>query len=754
MKSNLCKHSDAASRDTFRRRVRVATCLAAIAGVADAETSPDAEANAGGETLEEVIVMGRDQARTSAAVKRDFIETQVVGVAPLAVLKDIPGVNVQTSDPFALYEHNNRLRIRGFELSQIGQTIDGVPFVNAAEGGHVSRFVVSENLASIQVSPGSGDVTQPALSALGGAIRYNSRDPNDQLGGSVSGTVGRYDMSRVFASVDTGLLGNSGIKGMLSGVRAQVGQFENVRYPNRADHFETKWMKEFGDRGSLAYAFRWDFGDDHDTQNIGLDFEPNRAASGQLNSSITGVADADGFWIGFWRNDRNSKLHSLHGKFELTENLHLSVTPYYAKNFSRIFYGVPAATALNSYNAALTGTPGRTDVTPPNGASAQRDAQRRLERSGMTTALEWDLSAHKVQVGGWYEEGTYEYYQPLNNTDPIDGSIIAYPVIRIDADYAVDTDVLTLYAKDTILLFQERMRLEIGAKGMRIVRALDGYANPQDFNISLVRNAEQTHSDWFQPQAGFSLDITESTQVFINYAENFSAIPQAALASLVYNPNLRPETSRNVDVGFRMQRTNWSGYFSFFGVEYEDRILALSAPTRGIIGSTYLNVNNVETTGAEISTEWRPMPGLRFSSNVSYIDAKYKGDYYSFDSAGNQTILVPVDGNVLPDQPEMVATLSGTWEGDNITTSLDAQYMSTRQADTRNTITVPSYSVLNGSIGYRGDPGTRFENTRFQVSGYNLLDEKYVSSISPSVSSASLKRGYPRSFYFSVSYDF
>lgn len=739
-------------RDKSLRDIGIAACFAMTFGPSHAETSADPDSR--GQTLEEVVVMGRDEARTSTEVKREYFETQVVGVAPLAVLKDIPGVNVQTSDPFALYEGNNRLRIRGFDISQIGQTIDGIPFVNGHEGGHISRFVLSENIAGIQVSPGSGDVTQPAQSALGGAIRYISRDPTDELGGTASGTIGRYDMSRVFGRVDTGLLGNTGVKGTFSAMRAQVGQFENVRYPNRVDHFETKLMKELGAGSSIAYAFRWDYAEDHDTQNVGLDFQPNRAASGQLNSLITGIADQDGFWVGFWRNDHNSKLHSLHANFELTENLHLNVTPYYGSTFARIFYGVPAATALSSYNAALNGTPGRTDVSLPNGAPAQRDAQRTVDRSGLTVGLEWEAGAHTLAVGGWYEDGTYEYYQPLNNSSPIDGSIITYPVIRIDADYAVATDIVTVYLKDTILLFQERMRLEVGAKGMRIVRGLDGYANPQDFNISLLRDVETTHTDWFQPQAGFSFDLTDTTQFFVNYAENFSAIPQAALASLVYNENLKPETSKNVDVGIRMQHSTWSGYFSFFGVQYDDRILSLSAPTRGIIGSTYLNVNSVETSGAEISSEWRPLPGIKFSTNLSYIESTYKGDYFAFDSAGNQTVLVPVDGNVLPDQPELVATVAGSWTGDNVTMGLDAMYMDSRMADTRNTFQVPDYYVLNGSVSYKGDPGTRFENTRFQLAGYNLLDEKYISSISPSVSSATLKRGYPRSFYLSVTYDF
>src|SRR5262249_6069573 len=118
-------------RDASVRDIGLVACAAMTASMAHADTSPDADSD--GRTLEEVIEMGRDGARPSTEVKREYFETQVVGVAPLAVLKDIPGVNVQTSDPFALYEGNNRLRIRGFDISQIGQTIDGIPFVNGHE---------------------------------------------------------------------------------------------------------------------------------------------------------------------------------------------------------------------------------------------------------------------------------------------------------------------------------------------------------------------------------------------------------------------------------------------------------------------------------------------------------------------------------------------------------------------------------------------------------------------------------------------
>jgi iron complex outermembrane receptor protein len=740
---------------TIRNAVRTALGCAVLLAAArvGAQEVPAAEPEA--DDLQEISIIGTGEARASAAISFESIATEVEGISPLAVLKELPGVNVQTSDPFGLYELNNRLRIRGFDITQIGLSLDGMPFMgNKDEGSVITRLVLSENLQSVQVSPGSGDVTQPAMSALGGAIRYISSDPMPQAGGKVSATVGRYDLSRQFIRLDTGELGNTGIRGYLSGARSQVGQFENVRYPNRADRFEMKFLKDIG-MHTVGYAFRWAYGEDHDTQNILPTFEPDFANGGNLNSMITGDPLVDNVWIGYWRNDYNTRVHSLIGKFQLTDSLRLDVTPYWHENMSRIFWGLPPAVGVSGYNSAIEGTPGRTDVSPPNGLPVQRDGRRKLERQGLTAAFNWEIGANTIEFGGWVEKHEYHLFQGLANTNPVNGEIIYDPLIRIETDYVVDTDAISGYIKDTLRLFDDRLTLQAGIKGLRTKRHLTGYANVVDFNLSQIRDEEQTHDDWFQPQAGATFDFTDRIQGFVNYAENFGSIPSAGMASLIYNPNLKPESSQNIDVGFRFQGDTWSGYVAGFKVDYDDRILSLSSVSRGgLAGATYLNVNSVETKGAEIVADWRPIPGWRFHTSVSYIDAQYKDDYYSFDSNGDQTVLVPVAGNKIPDQPEIIATASVNWQGQAFSASLDGQFMDDRYVDTRNTLTVQDYTVLNATVAYDGQEGTPFERMRFQVAAYNLLDKRYISSISPNIASGTRKRGYPRAVYFSVAYNF
>ncbi|NEL42784.1 MAG: Plug domain-containing protein, partial [Xanthomonas perforans] len=79
----------------------------------------------------------------------------------------LPGVNVQTTDPFGLYEFGDSMTIRGFSANQIGVTLDGIPIetFDTREGGPITRYVSSENLLDVTVSAGSGDVTQPSYHA-------------------------------------------------------------------------------------------------------------------------------------------------------------------------------------------------------------------------------------------------------------------------------------------------------------------------------------------------------------------------------------------------------------------------------------------------------------------------------------------------------------------------------------------------------------------------------------------------------------
>lgn len=708
-------------------------------------------------TLDAINVVGTGSTRTTAAITSNYIESQAPGVTPQSLLADMPGVNVQMSDPYGMYELNDRMTVRGFSSTQLGMSIDGVPFYNSlAEGGTIAHYILTENMATAEMSPGSGDVTQPAMSALGGSIRYLSRRPSQEFGGKISETVGKFGFNRAYVGIDTGRLWENGPTAYIAAARNRVYQWENYEVVKgqgtlEADHVEAKIRQDW-DKGSLEFYYSFDDRSNWDTKNVDL-YTMKPVASGELYPN---PVDDPTLWAGYWRNGTRDYLYYLKGEFFIKDNLTLKVTPYHNNHDYWLWYGVGASSAQSAYDQAISAIPGRTDVVAPNGKTAQRLSTRGGKRTGVTSSLTWEAGSNTFEVGAWFEDNDYSYWYPLQNSDPETGEILTDQVISITSDFDVNTKVSQFFLKDTIRLMDDRLTVQAGAKALHVDRDFNGYATIGDFNKQTPRSVSTKYKDWFQPQLGFTWKFNDAVEGFINYAENFSAVTVSALTSVIYNPNIKPEQSRNWDLGIRIQGDDWSGFIAAYKSKYIDRIISLSSYDRLSTsqGSTYLNVNGVDTVGLEVSADWNPLPAWEFTSSLSYSKSTFDGDYYAFDSQGYQNILVPVDGNDLPDQPRFQGNVNAFYNKRHISANVGVQYMGSRYGDAMNTLKVPNYTLVNAGISYKGLEGEKLERVTFRLNVYNAFDKVYISSISSNQSSGTFKRGYPRALYGSVEYKF
>ncbi len=726
----------------------LATTPALPALAQSAEDSQDGQAK----TLDAISVIGVGSTRTTAAISTAEIEAQVPGVSPQQLLSSLPGVNVQSTDPFGLYEFGDSLRIRGFSSTQVGVTLDGIPLETSdtREGGPITRYVSTENLLDASVSAGSGDVTQPSYHALGGAIRYTSSDPmgGDVWRGKVSQTFGSDDFTRSFVRLDTPDWWEGGPAAYFSASRTRGTQWDNNLASMKSDHFETK-IKQYWGQNSLTLAWRYNKRDDHDMQNYTLD----GGYDWQLYKQASGDPNKDASYYGNWTNGRIDSLLSLHGDFFLTDALELKFTAY---NEDKRGYGMGTAQpsgAATQYANALAGDPDRTDVyLYSDTALAKREEIMSGDRKGITGGLTWTTEHNKVEFGGWFEDYDFSQVRPLWNLDPSTGQLwkAVNPIVTY-YDRNFSTKVMQVYLKDTIKLLDDRLTLELGTKGLKVKRNFDGIANLDDFYANTTRHTERTDSDWFQPQVGLSFNLSDSTQLFANYAENFSATPRQALTSGGDTlSSLKPEESKNIDVGIRSEQGIWSGYVALYHIDYENRIVELSDSDPYVVDSTiYQNVGKVTTYGAEISGMLRPAPHWTASTSVTYNRSKFEDNYYNTDG-----VLREVAGNDVPDQPRMMMSVSGAYNGDHFFANLEAKYTGARYGDTLNTQRVESNVVANGSFGYKGERGGFLAGGRLQFSIYNIFNESKVGSIAPNETYGSYYWLSPRSYYASLSYDF
>ena len=200
------------------------------------------------------LAIGRDEATNTVAVTREELLSAPSGISGLKMLETLPGFNVQTDGALGLYEFGNSVTVRAFNLQQIGFVLDGIPMgrSDAFGGSPIFRYVDNENLGSVVASPGAGDVSLPSYASLGPIVSYNTIDPSEDLGGTISYTVGDDNLQRTFLKFETGQIG--GFSAYLSRSKTDSDLWRGPGTIDR-EHFEGKAQFEFDEDTILKATY-------------------------------------------------------------------------------------------------------------------------------------------------------------------------------------------------------------------------------------------------------------------------------------------------------------------------------------------------------------------------------------------------------------------------------------------------------------------------------------------------------------------
>jgi len=160
-------------------------------------------------------------------------------------------------------------------------------------------------------------------------------------------------------------------------------------------------------------------------------------------------------------------------------------------------------------------------------------------------------------------------------------------------------------------------------------------ASQVNFNNAAVLNEKTWHA--FTPKAGISYQATPTIFLFANYAKGFDAggFNNRALnlaTALPYDP----ETVNTYEAGFktdwfdRRLRINATGFYN----DYKNLQTAVSAfsPISNTYVSTRGNAPSAHTQGFEIETSAQPTNNLSLAFNVTYLKTEY--DDYSAPALG------------------------------------------------------------------------------------------------------------------------
>ncbi len=167
----------------YSKKTTLATAIAAISGLSAPVMAEEVSDAVQKEQLETVVVVG--QATNALITTEDLEAYQANDLAD--VFRLTPSINVGGSLGVA-----QKIYVRGLEDNYVNVTVDGAPQTSTLFH-HIGRVAIDPALLQeVEVQAGAGEATSGA-GAIGGAIRFKTKDVNDLLdqnesfGGSVKG---------------------------------------------------------------------------------------------------------------------------------------------------------------------------------------------------------------------------------------------------------------------------------------------------------------------------------------------------------------------------------------------------------------------------------------------------------------------------------------------------------------------------------------------------------------------------------------
>lgn len=721
--------------------VLLLSTVAAIATPVFAQTTaPEAEVSA----ADEIIVFGRGETRQVQELKTADLTILTPGTSPLKAIEKLPSVNFQSADPFGNYEWSTRVTIRGFNQNQLGFNLDGIPLGDMSYGNtnglHISRAITPENIATTRVAQGSGSLGAQSTNNLGGTLEFFSLDPKDGLGADGSLTYGSENTMRAFGRVNFGEANQ--VRGFVSGLYQSadkwkgdgkqggwminakgivpVGTAEIDAYFSRSDRAEQDYQDlSLGMIQRLGY--NWDnFGPKNYALAVRVaDIAANRGDTGTapLNPSAGTVYPApivsadDAYYDA--SGLRKDTVAALGLTAPLADNITFKAKGYLHRNDGQGTWGTP-------YVNSPTGVP-----------MAVRTTEYYMKRVGLFASLNADLGMNDFTAGGWYENNDFNqarrFYAYTSRTEPgRDHRDFMTNPFFTQWEFNFNTKTIQYYVQDKISL--GNMTINIGWKGFQV----DNEATPI---IAGGRAAGKIQSrDWFQPHAGLAYKFNRNLEAFAGYTQATRAFTSATTSGPfsttqagfdAISASLKPEASTTYELGTRYNTSQFNGSLGVYYVDFQNRLLGISTGA-GIVGNPAVlqNVGNVRALGFEAAGDLKLGGGFSVFASYSYNDTTYRDDVVN---AAN-IVLAATKGKTVVDAPKHMLRGELAYDTDTVFGRFGANYMSRRYFSYLNDQSVSGRAVVDATLGYRLDIGSRAP-LEVQLNATNLLNKKYVSTI-------------------------
>jgi iron complex outermembrane receptor protein len=290
----------------------------------------------------------------------------------------------------------------------------------------------------------------------------------------------------------------------------------------------------------------------------------------------------------------------------------------------------------------------------------------------------------------------------------------------------------------------------------------------QKNQINQFQNDVRRFED-FTPKAALNYKLTPYIAIYTSYGLSFDSpagneldnFPTSSSPGKMLNPDLKPQESKNFEIGIKGNLISEADFFSnivfeftFFNSMIENEIV----PFEVFSSVFFRNSAKTKRSGLEAGFDAEIIQGLNLKTAYTYSGFEY--DKYLLESVEQDSIgnlfstFRDFSGNIVPSVPEhnLVTSLSYTKSLMNNFTSfvkVTAVSVSEMYVDDANSDKSASYRLLGFNLGL----DMIFNRFNVLLSGgmNNITNEKYVSFINiNSTSGRFFEGGEPRSYFVSM----
>jgi len=686
------------------------------------------------------LMIPEDTPKQKSTATKAFIETMPATVNPFQALALLPGVNTTQDDAYGL--SGGTLRVRGFDSSQMGFTIEGVPVNDSGNYAvYPQEYTDAEDLEEVFLTQGATDVNAPHIGASGGNVGIILRQPSDHTEGMVSQSFGQDNMMRTFGRIDSGLL-SSGTKFFVSASDTHAdkwkGSGDDTRY-----HLDFKGVQKVGDQSDVTATVLYNEAVNYNYRQLYLSDWKNQGSRYDFNT--TPLSATDKYYYKLAVNPFKDLITTVASHSQLNDNLRLTVQPYF-------WYGYGngcSATAGCATTLSKTSTDASTNTVYPTGGATSGFANLHLPtsnlvyytsitetyRPGVQTSLNYQLNNHALSTGVWLERAEHIQTRPYEYLNAsLSPNVWANSNLVLDPatgqplqqrNHTTWTTVRQVFADDTSTWLNETLKVETGVRVPWVTR--DGI-NEDNGVSGPYGQPSQSFVDVL-PTLAVNYEFIPHNSAFFDFTKNMRAPSNSGLYDVPYNKQ-KSETSYNYDLGYRYQTPLYMFQGSLYDVEMYNRQVYNPALY------TDVNVGATRTYGAELSAGARVLDEVSLFASETWTHSIVENNFRA-DTA----TMLPTKGKQMLDTPEWMSAFGVQWAHEGFFAGASAKYTSKRYSTLMNDESIPNFTTVDVNAGYHFPDFQFFREPVLKFNVTNLFGEKYLGEVASGFTANAQKYG-------------